>query len=191
MAAKQLWLISDTHFNHANIIRYSDRPFKDPAEMNEVMIEKWNAKVKPRDHIYHLGDVYMGDKANIGTVLARLHGHKRLILGNHDDLNDNVLHRYFDKIMMWRIFREEKLMLSHVPVHPASLKEKYDLRNIHGHIHEQQLPDERYRCICVEHTDYEPIPIEEAYNWVSKRVVNKEVITGEVGKDRYAVSQAP
>lgn len=172
--SRQIWITSDTHFNHANIIKYCDRPFENPAAMNEALIEKWNSRVKVNDIIYHLGDVYSGDKPGMINIMARLNGHKRLVLGNHDVMSDGILHKYFEKVMMWRIFKDEKLMLSHVPVHPDSLKEKYDLRNVHGHIHEKQVmldgaPDPRYRCLCVEHTDYAPVAIEEAYDWVSLR----------------------
>ena len=50
----QLFFTSDHHFGHANIIKFCNRPFKDVQEMNETLIERWNKKVKPKDHVYHL-----------------------------------------------------------------------------------------------------------------------------------------
>ncbi|MFH1797956.1 MAG: hypothetical protein ABH844_01235 [Candidatus Omnitrophota bacterium] len=50
------WWISDYHFSHANIIRYSNRPFETVEEMNEVIIRKHNERVKPEDTVFFLGD---------------------------------------------------------------------------------------------------------------------------------------
>ncbi len=77
-----IWLISDTHFGHENIIGYCGRPFANAAEMDEAMVERWNAAVKPSDKVYHLGDVTM--KKQGLAVVRSLHGRKRLIRGNHD-----------------------------------------------------------------------------------------------------------
>ena len=66
-----IWVISDTHFNHANIIKFTDSNtgelirgsrFSSTKEMDDHMIDRWNATVKPGDKVYHLGDVVFGDK---------------------------------------------------------------------------------------------------------------------------------
>lgn len=156
-----IWVISDTHFGHENIIEFCDRPFHNTHEMNQCILENWNSVVKPQDKIYHLGDVYMGmSKGYIENLLQRLNGHKRLILGNHDNGKDQILHRYFEKIDVWRCFGKEKLLLTHVPVHPSSI-EKKEWTNIHGHIHQNKSPEGRYRNACVEWTNYTPVNLEE------------------------------
>lgn len=75
---------SDTHFFHANIIKYSNRPFRDVDEMNETLIRNWNAVVAPGDTVWHLGDFAFCPIEQFKRLLSRLNGTKHAILGNHD-----------------------------------------------------------------------------------------------------------
>ena len=50
----KIFVTADTHFNHENIIKYCNRPFKDVNEMNEVIINNWNSVVSKDDIIYHI-----------------------------------------------------------------------------------------------------------------------------------------
>ncbi len=58
--AEHTFFTSDTHFNHANIIRFCNRPFKDVEQMNEVMIANWNNVIGKDDTVFHLGDFCLG-----------------------------------------------------------------------------------------------------------------------------------
>lgn len=166
----KIWVISDTHFGHENIISFADRPFKDVYHMNEEMLALWNETVSEGDKVYHLGDVYFGGgfgQEYWEKFLPRLHGKKRLILGNHDNGKDPLLQKVFEKIDVWRIFGDLGLLLTHVPVHPTTLSEhprRHAVFNIHGHTHEKGEPGgdtQNYKCVCVEHTDYRPVDLEE------------------------------
>jgi calcineurin-like phosphoesterase family protein len=179
--SRDIWLISDTHFGHANILNFTDRDgnlirgarFSSVEEMNETMVENWNKTVKPGDLVYHLGDVFMGPKEDFLQLWKRLNGSKRLVLGNHDDAKFFVKNELVTKVVMWREFHEHGLLLTHVPIDPSGLwryrhgapDNDHDgqvrLLNIHGHIHQNPSPTEHHRCVCVEHIDYTPIHIEE------------------------------
>lgn len=163
---RNIFIVSDTHFGHANMLKFVDehgkhfRIFDDVEEMNEVMVQNWNSVVTDQDIVYHLGDVYFGDGAK---VLPRLRGSKRLILGNHDEGKDPILQKHFQKILMWRMFPEFDALLTHVPVHPSMIehpmaKVKF---NLHGHIHQNLSPAPNYVNCCVEMQNYTPKHIED------------------------------
>lgn len=79
-----MFFVSDTHWGHANIIKYSNRPFADVNEMNEALIKNWNDQVGLKDEVWHLGDfAFMGIR-DFKSVLWRLNGRINVILGNHD-----------------------------------------------------------------------------------------------------------
>ena len=78
------FFVSDTHFNHASILKYTTRPWKTLEEMNEGLIANWNAVVRSGDLVYHLGDVVMGPRKLAGEFLSRLNGRIFLVQGNHD-----------------------------------------------------------------------------------------------------------
>lgn len=172
---RNIWVTSDTHFGHKNILGFTDRntgqpvrPFDSVEEMNETMVENWNSVVKPGDKVYHLGDVFFGSKDDFKSLWPKLNGSKRLIVGNHDDVKWLAQGGFFQKIQLWRIFSDWKLILTHVPLREDSFRgseynssEGNGFLNVHGHIHQNPSPEGPYKCVCVEQTNYTPVNIEE------------------------------
>ena len=168
-----VFLVSDTHFGHAGVCRFTRndgeklRPWTDPDEMDEAMIKAWNERVRPTDKVYHLGDVVINRKA-LG-IMRRLNGDKVLIRGNHDIFPDTEYREHFRELRAYHVMNG--MILSHIPVHPESLG-RFGV-NIHGHLHANRvmLPgfngkitdivDTRYHCVCVEQTDFAPILFED------------------------------
>ncbi|MEA2041648.1 MAG: metallophosphoesterase family protein [Bacteroidota bacterium] len=93
----KIYFTSDHHFGHKNIIKYSERPFKDINEMDEILIRKWNEKVNPEDEVYHLGDVGLSSSGKLRKILERLNGKIYLISGNHED-SAHACHTRFEWI---------------------------------------------------------------------------------------------
>lgn len=81
---KQTWFTSDTHFGHANIIRFSNRPFSDVNQMDEELIRSWNEHVGFDDDVYHLGDFSLTNTQRTKSILSRLNGNIHLVIGNHE-----------------------------------------------------------------------------------------------------------
>lgn len=173
------WFISDTHFYHGNIITYCGRPFKDRHHMNEVMIEKWNAKVKPDDVIWHLGDFgFSGDRDLLG-ILDRLHGKKMLVAGNHDKVilkaRSSRFHGRFEAIVDRQELagpNGERIELCHYPLYDNP--SRHFLREggwmLHGHKHGQGSP-KAYRMLdCgVDVHAYQPISLAEVAQIMAAR----------------------
>lgn len=85
LSPNRVWFTSDLHFGHANIIRYSRRPFADVEAMDAAIIRNWNACVQPGDAVFHLGDWAMtGDRQRLASWFNQLNGDKYALLGNHD-----------------------------------------------------------------------------------------------------------
>ena len=81
----KVFVASDMHFDHSNIIRYCDRPFRDAREMNRTLVENWNRAVGEHDRVYYLGDMAHGrDRRPIDFWLAKLNGDICFIRGSHD-----------------------------------------------------------------------------------------------------------
>jgi len=166
------FFISDTHFGHQGMCFFTKddgtkvRPWNNANDMDDCMVANWNAIVKPKDKIYHLGDVAI--KRKHLETLAKLNGEKILIRGNHDifKLNDYAL--YFKDIRGTHKF--DKFRLSHYPIHKESIPH-WCKANLHGHTHYKKvminsLPDPLYVNLCVECTNYKPVPIEELNNYL-------------------------
>lgn len=186
------FLVSDTHFGHektCTMFKRADgtplRPFKTVEEMDEEMVRRWNERVGKKDKVYHLGDVVINRKYL--EILGRLNGDKVLIRGNHDIFKLEDYTKYFRDVRGYHVMNG--MIFSHVPVHPESLG-RFGV-NVHGHLHYQRVKkivgvdetgaftysdeiDPRYHCVCVEHTDYTPITLEE----VKKRVLDEGGVVG-------------
>jgi len=175
-----VFLVSDTHFGHAGVCRFTRndgvtklRPWDDPAEMDEFMVNAWNERVKPTDKVYHLGDVVINRKAL--PIMNRLNGDKVLIRGNHDIFPDVEYKQYFRELRAYHVMNG--MILSHIPLHSDSLG-RFGV-NIHGHLHANRVrkargvdartgevlysdePDVRYHNVCVETTGFAPILFED------------------------------
>jgi calcineurin-like phosphoesterase family protein len=74
---------TDWHLDHANVIKYDNRPFKDVREMNKTIIDNYNKIVKPNDNFYFLGDFCFNIR-NAEEHLSKLNGNLFFIKGNHD-----------------------------------------------------------------------------------------------------------
>lgn len=163
-----IYISSDSHFDHANVLKFIDektgiriRPeFDTIEEMNEEIIKRHNSVVSVNDTFYHLGDVGF-NKNKLNNILPRLNGKKRLVLGNHDGSTKDwfeMYFKYFEKIMESR--RMGDVLFTHRPAFLGETEERIKA-SVFGHIHEKNIDDPRYLNLSVEQINYTPISLDD------------------------------
>ncbi len=76
---------SDFHLSHTGVIKFSDRPFKDIVEMDDLIIKNVISPLKEGDDLYFLGDLSWTQDASFkffNQIPYNVHFH--WILGNHE-----------------------------------------------------------------------------------------------------------
>ena len=164
------YYISDTHFGHENVIAMCGRPFSSIEEMDRILIERWNKKVKGNDTVFVLGDMFFRC-ADPDSILKQLKGKKRLIVGNHDGswMTKTDASQYFQSIdtMLETSVDNYGVTLCHYPL--LTWRHKLKTYMIHGHIHNDTSTDfwpllrdrERVLNAGVDINGFEPVSLEE------------------------------
>jgi calcineurin-like phosphoesterase family protein len=146
----KVYVISDPHFGHSNMAL--KRGFDSSEAMDNFIIAQWNQTVSKRDVVYLLGDITM-EKGDY-SILDRLNGSIRVVLGNHDKPQHTK--KLMDRVVsVSGAVKYNGFILTHIPIHDTEIDRFRG--NIHGHVHENSLPDSRYINVCCEVLDYKPM----------------------------------
>lgn len=159
MGRQRVFITADLHLGHHRLCSHDfpggkQRPFDSGEEMDEQLVLRWNSVVQPADKVYVLGDVAI--KRQSIKLLFQMNGRKVLIKGNHDIFKLKDYAEHFKDIRAYHLL--SGFVMSHVPIHPGSLRWG---ANVHGHLHHHKVDDNRYLNVCVEHTNYTPLSLEE------------------------------
>lgn len=154
-----IWFTSDTHYGHANVIKYCNRPFADVNEMNEALIENYNSLVKPNDLVYHLGDLCFSREPD--KIINRLNGNIHLVIGNHDNKRflRNCKLAWIKDVYMLRD-AGDKFWLSHY-AHLRWPKSHHGTYHLFGHSHGNLTGYGRSMDVGVDCHQYKPIHIDD------------------------------
>ena len=189
-----LFFISDTHFDHANIIRYVNRPFRGVQEMNSTLFSNWAKTVSNDDEVYHLGDVALGrgrdSVASAVSVLKSLPGKKYLVPGNHDKHLD-ILQEAFEILpciaeIGVQPFRKQKkvvFQLCHYPLLSWDKANKGAI-HLHGHVHGRAVWDKyviRRIDVGVDAWGYAPVSVDQIFS----RIEQEERLKPELKYDNF------
>ena len=183
----EVFFTSDTHFGHSNIIKYCARPFDNTNDMDEALINNWNAKVPKDGIVYHLGDFAWGSINYWEKIREQLNGEIILIYGNHDE-------KYLNNKLMYKLFKEvtpqKKIWINKIPIYMnhypflcfgGSYKGLGATWQLFGHVHsnprsEEGLDHKRLvNCfptqydVGVDNNNFTPVSFDELYSYINNR----------------------
>lgn len=142
----KVWFISDLHFKHENILKFSDRDYLGSTieEHDARLIEMWNTCISKYDTIYILGDLCFGNIDDVKKLLQKLNGDKILVKGNHDKVSDELRGHYnqmtlikkmkFKKTVYPFLVEDFEVVMCHYPMVSWESKSRGAVM-VHGHCH--------------------------------------------------------
>ncbi|OAM75808.1 metallophosphoesterase [Devosia elaeis] len=194
--------IADTHFSHQSMLTQCARPFDTVDEMNQHMIESWNAVVDDDTVVWHLGDFswWKQPQQEYAVIFDQLRGRKRLLIGNHDP--EPVMKLKWDQIYMGVVIGHEKssdtkVALSHYPMRewPEFFRGAI---HFHGHTHSNLPSSNRSWDVGVDNQGYVPLTLSEIRarmdllpNLDFVGVESPDFVVGRKGDDVEAIEVKP
>ena len=185
-----IYVCSDTHFNHANILKYepTSRPFETVEEMNNTIIKNWNSVVTEEDTVYVCGDMFMGPLDKINKILDQLNGKIILVRGNHDTKNRLEYFKEYGievKDIDYISYKGRFFILCHFPIASEEFinmvrKDNSEVVVLYGHVHSNAptgYVDGTYH-VGMDTNNLTPISLEQIW----QECWPEEIMTPEVKK---------
>lgn len=169
-----IYFTSDTHFGHANVIKYCNRPFSNVHEMEQGLIDRWNNNVRKEDTVYHLGDLAFCKPYIAKDIVYKLNGNIILIPGNHDSRQIlGAMYEAPDKVIVEDRYVElnyngRKFVLCHFPIESWANMGHGSI-HLHGHSHgnSRKQPGRYDVGVDAKETGYAPVHIDTILTWYS------------------------
>lgn len=146
--------------------------------MNDTMIEKWNAKVKNDDIVYHLGDFGFGD---IRPIIKKLNGKIVLIVGSHDksalqcrDMFKAIYNGFYELRV-----DDLSITLCHWAMRRWP-KSHYNTWHLFGHSHNQLPPFGKSFDVGVDCWKFEPLSLAEVKEVMAKLPDNENLVKNKI-----------
>lgn len=160
-----IFITSDEHYHHHNVIKYCNRPYKDVKQMNNDLIKKHNEVVPENGIVYHLGDFAMLRKdqiSKIEPILKILNGQHHLILGNHDNNHSFTYVNMGFSSVHTALFIDEFLLI-HDPAMAVAVDDNQEV--LCGHLHElTKFVNPNILNVGVDIWNYKPVSIQQIRN---------------------------
>jgi len=154
---------SDEHYEHRNIIRYSNRPFENTEEMRETFISNHNSVVGKNDITIHAGDfTFSKDRHFIyHIIIKRLNGKHIFLKGSHDYwLNGKKdINQIWERNIYLNGERYYFVACHYAMRHWA--RSHYKSIQVHGHSHGNLEPIENQWDCGVDNNNFYPVSAEQ------------------------------
>lgn len=161
---------SDLHFGHQRIIEFHPNRADTIDEMNERIVENWNAVVSPKDETWLLGDLAMGKLDDSLKFFHRLNGRKHLVSGNHDGNRTKALP--WSSVQDYKEWKQKpyRAVLSHYPFLTWN-GAHHGVWMLHGHSHGLLEPTNTTRMdVGIDtHPEFRPYHLDEIAEIMDKR----------------------
>lgn len=176
-----IYITSDLHLGHENVIKYSHRPFSSVEEMNATIIDNWNSRIKSNDEVFLLADFTLQSKISAEKYFSMLNG-KIFVTETQRHHDRNWLKKipYFSRTgaevryipPIYEIkYQKKYFVLSHFPLmswnkfHNGSF-------NLHGHSH-GNIPDTpRFIDIGVDSWSFYPTTLDQIVSYAAVKAVD-------------------
>lgn len=159
----KVYAISDLHKGHVNMSK--KRGFDSVEAHDEYIVKQWNSAISKKDTVLLLGDITM--EKDDYSFLNRLNGYKKVVLGNHDQPQHVKSLLQYVNTVAGMVKYKNGIILTHAPIHRSEIK-RFRI-NVHGHVHENSLQDNRYFNVSAEVLDFKPILITDIIDIVRKK----------------------
>lgn len=157
-----VWFTADTHFHHHGALSLYRRPFASLAEMDAVMVQRWNTVVQPDDEVWHLGDFALRLKPDAAAALLEgLRGRKHLVIGNNDPPETCAMSGWSSVQRYAELTLDDvRLVLCHYAFRTWNGMARGAI-DLHGHSHGRLKPLPRQVDVGVDVWDFRPVTLEQ------------------------------
>lgn len=159
------WFTADLHLCHDNVIAFCGRPFPDARSMDAAIIAELQARVRPEDDLWILGDFAISkaiddQRAAVRAMFDAIPGRKHLVLGNHDrswvrNLPWDSMTQMADVLVDGR-----RLCLCHYPMITFPGGRRGGLQ-LFGHVHQNWHGTRNSVNVGVDMWDFRPVTLPE------------------------------
>jgi calcineurin-like phosphoesterase family protein len=171
------YYMADPHFGHDNSIDFCKRPFHSTKQMDEAILANINARVKPDDDLWILGDFGFGYTANqdgyLKSIHERINCRTHLVIGNHDKENDRVLSLPWASVSPLVEMKDgtRHVTLCHYPM-ITWYRARRGAVMLFGHVHDGWLGSRNCINVGVDVWQFRPVRLAEAMKRGNKLPVN-------------------
>lgn len=172
---KNLWLTSDLHLFHSNIIKYCNRPYSNCFSMNKDIIDTINKKVHQDDLLINLGDIGFNSVKYIIDELSKINCDQIFVSGNHDrkSLINALIEKYivFEKQTILNVYFNDVHYKVHLAHNPDDIQYNYEKNNIflYGHLHDKEVENKRFNQMNIGWDQFgRPIELKEIINIITQ-----------------------